>query len=120
MAAVGGILRKDVTFVDLLREVFPGGSITGTTKIRAMEVIDELEPVRRGPYCGAIGYVAADGSMEFNVAIRTIIAAHGQAYVPVGGGVVADLDPAAEYAETLVKAEALFAALGIVQSPDRG
>ncbi len=120
VAAVGGILRKDVTFVDLLRAVFPGGSITGAPKIRAMEVIDELEPVRRGPYCGAIGYVAADGSMEFNVAIRTIIAAHGQAYVPVGGGVVADSDPAAEYAETLVKAEALFAALGIVQSPDRG
>jgi para-aminobenzoate synthetase component I len=65
----------DVSFVDLLGATFPGGSVTGAPKIRAMQIIDELEPVRRGPYCGAVGYLAADGTMEFNVAIRTMIVA---------------------------------------------
>jgi anthranilate/para-aminobenzoate synthase component I len=113
VATVEGVLRTDVTFVDLLRATFPGGSVTGAPKIRAMEIIDELEPVRRGPYCGAIGYLAGDGSMEFNVAIRTMTIKDGVAYVPVGGGIVADSDPAAEYEETLVKAQAMFAALGV-------
>jgi para-aminobenzoate synthetase component 1 len=93
--------------------MFPGGSITGAPKIRAMEVIDELEPVRRGPYCGAIGYLAPDGSMQFNIAIRTMIAKAGMVHISVGGGIVADSDPAAEYEETLVKARAMFGALGI-------
>jgi para-aminobenzoate synthetase component I len=113
VATVEGVLRDDVGFVDLLRATFPGGSVTGAPKIRAMEIIEELEPVRRGPYCGAIGYLAADGHMEFNVAIRTIIVKDGLAHVPVGGGIVADSDPAAEYEETLVKARAMFAALGV-------
>ena len=78
-----------------------------------MEIIEELEPVRRGPYCGAIGYLAADGGMEFNVAIRTMIVKDRLVHVPVGGGVVADSDPAAEYEETLVKARAMFDALGV-------
>jgi anthranilate/para-aminobenzoate synthase component I len=112
-ATIEGTLRDDVTFVDLLRATFPGGSVTGAPKIRAMEIIDELEPVRRGPYCGAIGYLAADGSMEFNVAIRTMILKDGHVHIPVGGGIVADSDPAAEYEETLVKAKAMFAALGV-------
>jgi para-aminobenzoate synthetase component 1 len=113
VATVEGALRQDVSFVDLLRATFPGGSITGAPKIRAMEIIDELEPVRRGPYCGAIGYLDSDGTIEFNVAIRTMIAAAGEIHVPVGGGIVADSDPAAEYDETLVKARAMFAALGL-------
>ena len=113
VATVGGTLRDDVTFVDLLRATFPGGSVTGAPKIRAMEIIEELEPVRRGPYCGAIGYLAADGSLELNVAIRTMTVKDGFVYIPVGGGIVADSDPAAEYEETLVKARAMFAALGI-------
>lgn len=113
VATVEGVLRDDVGFVDLLRATFPGGSVTGAPKIRAMEIIEELEPVRRGPYCGAIGYLSADGHMEFNVAIRTMIVKDGLAHVPVGGGVVADSDPAAEYEETLVKARAMFAALGV-------
>ena len=113
VATIEGILRPEVGFVEILRAMFPGGSITGAPKIRAMEIIDELEPVRRGPYCGAIGYVAADGSMEFNVAIRTMIVKGGLVHIPVGGGIVADSDPQAEYEETLVKASALFAALGI-------
>jgi len=112
-ATVEGVLRRDVTFVDLLRATFPGGSITGAPKIRAMEIIEELEPYRRGPYCGAIGYVGGDGTIELNVAIRTMIVRGGQVHVPVGGGIVADSDPAAEYEETLVKARAMFQALGV-------
>jgi anthranilate/para-aminobenzoate synthase component I len=113
VATIEGKLRDDVGFVDLLRATFPSGSVTGAPKIRAMQIIDELEPVRRGPYCGAIGYLAADGTMEFNVAIRTMIAKDGLIHIPVGGGIVADSDPAAEYEETLVKAKAMFAGVGI-------
>jgi anthranilate/para-aminobenzoate synthase component I len=113
VATVEGVLRDDVTLVDLLRATFPGGSVTGAPKIRAMQIIEELEPVRRGAYCGAIGYLAGDGTIEFNVAIRTMTVKDGHVYVPVGGGVVADSDPAAEYEETLVKARAMFAALGV-------
>ena len=113
VATVEGTLRDDVSFVDLLRATFPGGSITGAPKIRAMQIIEELEPLRRGPYCGAIGYLDSDGNIEFNVAIRTMIASAGQIHIPVGGGIVADSDPAAEYDETLVKAQAMFAALGL-------
>jgi anthranilate/para-aminobenzoate synthase component I len=113
VATIEGTLRHDIGFVDLLRATFPGGSITGAPKIRAMQIIDELEPVRRGPYCGAIGYLAGDGSMEFNIAIRTMIASDGLIHIPVGGGIVADSDPAEEYEETLVKAKAMFAAAGL-------
>jgi para-aminobenzoate synthetase component I len=81
-----------------------------------MEIIEELEPVRRGPYCGAIGYIAGDGSAEFNVAIRTMTVKEGVVHVPVGGGIVADSDPRAEYEETLVKAKAMFDALGVAAS----
>jgi para-aminobenzoate synthetase component 1 len=114
VATVEGILRDDVALVDLLRAMFPGGSVTGAPKIRAMQIIDELEPVRRGPYCGAIGYLAADGSMQFNVAIRTMLVKDGLVHIPVGGGIVADSNPQAEYEETLTKAKAMFDALGIL------
>jgi anthranilate/para-aminobenzoate synthase component I len=117
VATVEGRLRPDVGFLDLLRAAFPGGSITGAPKIRAMEIIEELEPTRRGPYCGAIGYLSADGHVEFNVAIRTMILKDGLVHVPVGGGIVADSEPADEYEETLVKARAMFAALGISAGP---
>lgn len=113
VATIEGQLRDGVSFVDLLRATFPGGSVTGAPKIRAMQIIDELEPVRRGPYCGVIGYIADDGSMEFNVAIRTMIVERGLVHIPVGGGIVADSNPAAEYEETLVKAQAMLAALGL-------
>ncbi|HZL33970.1 MAG TPA: chorismate-binding protein [Tepidisphaeraceae bacterium] len=112
-ATIEGILRDDVSFVDLLRATFPGGSITGAPKIRAMQIIDELEPGCRGPYCGAIGYLSVDGHMEFNVAIRTMIVEDATIHIPVGGGIVADSVPADEYEETLLKAKALFAALGV-------
>ncbi len=113
VATICGTLRQDVTFVDLLRAMFPGGSVTGAPKIRAMQIIDELEPVRRGPYCGAIGYLDSAGNMRFNVAIRTMIAQGGRIHIPVGGGIVADSDPTGEYQETLVKAQAMFAAAGV-------
>lgn len=112
-ATVEGVLREEVTFVDLLRATFPGGSITGAPKIRAMQIIEELESVRRGPYCGAIGFLGGDGHWQFNIAIRTIIARAGCAHVCVGGGIVADSRPVEEYDETLVKAAAMFAALGL-------
>jgi para-aminobenzoate synthetase component 1 len=113
VATIEGQLRKDVGLVELLRATFPGGSVTGAPKIRAMEIIEELEPVRRGPYCGAIGYLSADGQMQFNIAIRTIIVNQGTAYVSVGGGIVADSNPADEYEETLVKARAMLDVLGV-------
>ena len=114
VATVAGRLRSDVGFTDVLRAMFPGGSITGAPKIRAMQIIDELEPVQRGVYCGAIGYMAGGGRMQFNVAIRTIVISDGVARFSVGGGIVADSDPSAEYEETIVKAKAMLDALGAV------
>jgi len=104
-------LRADRDVVDLLRSTFPGGSITGAPKIRAMEIIDELEPVTRGVYTGAIGYIAFDGSMDLNIAIRTMIIKDSIASFHVGGGIVADSDPAWEYEETLHKGAAIMRVL---------
>jgi anthranilate/para-aminobenzoate synthase component I len=112
VATIEGILRPNVSAVEILRATFPCGSVTGCPKIRAMEIIDELEPVRRGAYCGAIGWIE-NGEMELAVAIRTMTIKDGLVHIPVGGGIVADSQPAAEYEETLVKARAMFAALGI-------
>ena len=94
--------------IDLLRATFPGGSITGAPKIRAMEIIAELEPTRRGPYCGSIGYIGADGSMDTSIVIRTYCILGDELSFQVGGGIVADSNPAAEYVETLDKARALI------------
>ena len=100
-------LNAERDIVDLLQATFPGGSITGAPKIRAMEIIDELEPVARGLYTGAIGYVAFDGSLDLNVAIRTMVVKDGVASFHVGGGIVADSDPAQEFEETLHKGAAM-------------
>jgi len=97
--------------VDLLRAAFPGGSITGAPKIRSMEIIDELEPVARGVYTGSIGYIRPDGELDLNIAIRTVVVKDRRAYFSVGGGIVADSDPAAEYHETLDKGAAIARAL---------
>ena len=96
---------------DLLRAALPGGSVTGAPKIRAMELIADLEPTARGPYCGSLGWVGFDGAADTNILIRTFTAAGGYLQFPVGGGVVADSDPAREYAETLHKAAGLLRAL---------
>ena len=99
--------------IDLLRACFPGGSVTGAPKIRAMEIIDEIEPVQRGVYCGAIGYVGFDGSMQMSIPIRTMLMKGKKVYFQVGGGIVADSSPEDEYQETLDKARGVFEALGV-------
>ena len=108
---VRGRLSPGRDAFDLVRAVFPGGTITGVPKVRCMEIIDELEPVARGPYTGSIGYIANTGDMDLNIIIRTFVIKDGRAYIQVGAGVVADSDPEREYAETLQKAEALRKAL---------
>ena len=97
--------------IDLLRATFPGGSITGAPKIRAMEIIHEIEPVARGPYCGAVAWMGFDGAMDSAIAIRTMTYANGVVAAQAGGGIVADSDPADEYDETMTKIRPLLAAL---------
>jgi para-aminobenzoate synthetase component 1 len=111
VATVDGRLRPEVGPMDVVRAMFPGGSITGAPKIRAMEIIDELEPDRRGLYTGSIGYLSR-GRSAFNIAIRTILIEGNRASYQVGGGIVADSDPDAEYRETLDKGRALHQILG--------
>jgi para-aminobenzoate synthetase component 1 len=111
VSEVRGKLRPGLTPFDLLRAAFPGGSVTGAPKVRAMEIIAELEPTARGPYCGSVGFVGFDGSMDTNILIRTFTAGRGWLQFPVGGGIVADSDPEREYEETLHKAAGLLRAL---------
>ena len=112
VATIRGRLHQGRDVVDLLRATMPGGSVTGAPKIRAMQIIAELEPVARGPYCGAIGFLSARGSC-LNIAIRTMLIDRGRGLVDysVGGGIVADSQPADEYEETLHKAQAMLGAL---------
>jgi para-aminobenzoate synthetase component 1 len=116
VATVAGQLRNDITFCDILRAMFPGGSITGAPKIRSMEIIDETEPTARGVYTGSIGYIGLDGRVSLNIAIRTIIIKGQTAFAQTGGGIVADSDPQAEWDETLTKARALLAGIEAVQN----
>jgi para-aminobenzoate synthetase component 1 len=111
VSEVRGRLRPEKGPVDLLRAAFPGGSVTGAPKVRAMQIIAELEPTARGPYCGALGYLGFDGTADTNILIRTLTVARGWVQFPVGGGIVADSDPGREYEETLHKAEGLLRAL---------
>jgi para-aminobenzoate synthetase component 1 len=112
-STVEGRLSQDKNRIDLIKACFPGGSITGAPKVRSMEIIDELEPTRRSVYTGAIGYLSFNGEMDLNMVIRTILAKNNTIYFQVGGGIVYDSEPEAEYQETLDKAKALFQALGI-------
>jgi para-aminobenzoate synthetase component 1 len=111
VSVVRGRLLPGRTAVDLLRAAFPGGSITGAPKVRAMEIIAELEPTARGPYCGSLGYIGFDGTADLSILIRTITAARGWWQFPVGGGVVAQSSPQREYEETWHKAEGLLRAI---------
>lgn len=111
VSTVEGRLRKDVTHFAALASCFPGGSITGAPKFRAMEIIDELEPLSRGPYCGCLGYLGFNRESQLSITIRTAVCKGGVAYFNVGAGIVADSDPQAEYQETLAKAAGFLAAL---------
>jgi anthranilate synthase component I len=119
VSTVTGSLAPGRTAGDVLRAAFPAGTVSGAPKLRAMEIIDELEAVRRGPYAGAVGYVAHGGeALDLAIAIRTIVAHRGVAHIQAGAGVVADSVPALEYEETLNKARAMLAAVRAVQSAD--
>jgi para-aminobenzoate synthetase component 1 len=118
VSIVKGELDPGTDAVDLLRAVFPGGSITGCPKIRAMEIIDELEPVRRHIYTGSIGYIGFDGAMDLSIAIRTATFTGGRAVFSVGSGIVFDSDPASEFEETLHKGRTLMNALDRVSSDE--
>ncbi len=111
VSTVTGKLAPGRDAIDLLRGAFPGGSITGAPKLRAMQIIEEIEPHRRGVYCGAIGYVGYDGNMDTNIAIRTLVHSHGTVRFWAGGGIVADSQRDAEYQETFDKAAALLSLL---------
>jgi len=115
VAEIRGEIEEGYDRADLLAATFPGGSITGAPKVRAMEIIDELEAGRRGPYTGAIGLLSDDGNMDLNIAIRTPVLARGEVRIHVGGGIVADSDPEAEYEETLAKGRAMFDVLSLTR-----
>jgi para-aminobenzoate synthetase component 1 len=112
VSSVHGQLRPELHPLDALRDCFPGGSITGAPKIRAMQIIDELEPQDRAVFCGAMGYIGVDGRMDTNLTIRTLLARNQRMYAWAGGGIVADSTSAAELAETRSKIEPLLRALG--------
>ncbi|MEK6695735.1 MAG: anthranilate synthase component I [Candidatus Deferrimicrobiota bacterium] len=110
---VVGKLREGLTAFDVLRAAFPAGTVSGAPKVRAMQIISELEPFRRGIYAGAVGYFDLQGSMDFCIAIRTIVMSGGEAMIQAGAGIVADSDPAREWDEILIKAKILFRAVGV-------
>lgn len=109
---IRGTLRPGLDGFDLIRAVFPGGTITGVPKIRCMEILETLEPYRRGPYTGSMGYLSWSGDLDLNIIIRTLVLQGDRGYLQVGAGIVADSDPQREYEETLLKAQAFFKALG--------
>lgn len=113
VSAVRGRLRSECDLFDLLTATFPGGSITGAPKVRAMQIIQELEPTARGAYCGSLGYIGTDGSMDLNILIRTLTAHGGWWQIPVGGGIVSQSDPEEEYRETWTKAASMLKAVGL-------
>ena len=116
VSTVEGKLRNKVDAIDCLTNCFPGGSITGAPKIRSMEIIEELEPVKRAIYTGSIGYIGFDGNMDTSIVIRTFLIKGNDAYFQVGGGIVYDSDPEREYQETLDKAKALIEAISYEHS----
>ncbi len=115
VATVEGRLHGGYDFCDIMRAMFPGGSITGAPKIRSMEIIDKLEPTQRSVYTGSIGYIGVDGNVCLNIAIRTVIIKDGKAFVQTGGGIVADSVAEDEWEETITKARALLAGIKAIQ-----
>jgi anthranilate synthase component 1 len=119
-SSVVGQLQPDKDALDALIATFPAGTLSGAPKIRAMEIIDELEPARRGLYGGALGYIDLRGNLDFCIAIRTVTFEGGEASVQAGAGIVADSDPTAEQRETEAKAGAMFEALRMASSIEGG
>ena len=117
---VTGQLREGLTAMDALRAILPAGTLSGAPKIRAMEIIDELEPVKRGVYGGAVGYLAWNGNMDTAIAIRTAVIKDGELHVQAGGGIVADSVPALEWEETINKRRAMFRAVALAEQKPRG
>src|SRR5688500_11538731 len=115
-STVTGKRRPELTAYDALRASLPAGTLSGAPKVRAMQIIDELEPHRRGPYGGAVGYVDFNGNMDTCIALRTIVVQGAKAYVQAGAGIVADSVPEAEYQETLNKARGLLQAIDITNT----
>ncbi len=118
VSVVMGKLKEGLKATDALRAAFPAGTVSGAPKIRSMEIIDELEPVKRGPYAGAVGYLSYNGELDTCICIRTIIVKDGTACVQAGGGVVADSVPASEFEETCNKARAMFKAIELAQAQE--
>ncbi|MEN8112918.1 MAG: anthranilate synthase component I family protein [Actinomycetota bacterium] len=116
VSGVSGVVREGLGPVDVLRATFPHGTVTGAPKIRAMEIIDELEPTRRGPYAGAVGYLDFAGNLDTAIGLRTMISRGNRAWVQAGAGVVADSDPSSEYRESVNKAAAVLAAIAAAPS----
>lgn len=112
---IRGSLAPGKNAFDVLRSTFPAGTVSGAPKIRAMEIIEELEPIRRGPYAGAVGYFSFSGNLDTCITIRSIFVKEGEAYVQVGAGIVADSEPEKEYQETLNKAQAIFRAIQLAE-----
>ena len=111
VSSVSGRLAPEATPTDALKAAFPAGTVSGAPKVRAMQIVDELETVRRGPYAGAIGYLSYSGDLDTCICIRTVIVKDGVAYLQAGAGIVADSDPATEFEETQNKAAALLRAV---------
>jgi anthranilate synthase component 1 len=113
---VEGKLKPGMSAMDVLRATFPAGTVSGAPKIRAMEIIDELEPVKRGVYAGAVGYLAWNGNMDTAIAIRTAVIKSGQLHIQAGAGVVYDSQPRLEWKETMNKGRAVFRAVAMAEA----
>jgi anthranilate synthase component 1 len=116
VSSVEGELRQGLSAFDLVRATFPAGTVSGAPKVRAMEIIDEKEPTRRGVYAGAVGYFSTTGDMDTAITLRSILLKDGKAHVQAGCGVVFDSDPTAEYVETKNKARAPLKAIELAQA----
>jgi anthranilate synthase component 1 len=117
---VTGKLDKQHTLMDALRATFPAGTVSGAPKVRAMEIIDELEPVKRGIYSGAVGYFSWSGNMDTAIALRTAVVKDSHLYIQAGAGIVADSDPTKEWEETMNKGRAMFRAVALAESGLQG
>jgi anthranilate synthase component 1 len=116
VSVVEGTLAAETDRLDALASCFPAGTVSGAPKVRAMQIIAELEPTRRGIYAGAVGYLDFAGNLDFCITIRTVVMVNGKAYIQAGAGIVADSNPAAEYEETRDKARAVVQALELAQN----